>query len=103
MERISPKRMKAAFPDWLPKYRENNVDNHIKFLLQKMSASTLARFIKKIKKNEMPTMKGLTSTSPARYMKNKVPYIKNIIFHNDTLSFKNQKILIKVGDSHSLN
>ena len=73
MERISPKRMKAAFPDWLPKYRENNVDNHIKFLLQKMSASTLARFIKKIKKNEYPAMKGLTSTSPARYMKNKVP------------------------------
>lgn len=73
MERISPKRMKAAFPDWLPKYHENNVDNHIKFLLQKMSASTLARFIKKIKKNEMQAMKGLTSTSPARYMKNKVP------------------------------
>ena len=73
MERITPKRMKAAYSDWLPLYRENNIDNHTKYLLEKMSASTLARFIKKIKKTETSTQKGLTSTSPARYMKNKVP------------------------------
>ncbi len=73
MERITAKRMKAAFNDWLPLYHENDVNNHIKYLLQKMSVSTLARFIKKIKKNEAPIQKGLTSTCPARHMKNKVP------------------------------
>ncbi len=73
MERISPKRMKAAYADWLPLYHENDVNNHVKYLLQKMSASTLARFIKKIKKNDFDSQKGLTSTSPARHMKNKVP------------------------------
>ena len=73
MDRISAKRMKAAFSDWLPKYHENNVDNHIKFLLQKMSPSTLGRFLRKLRKTEAPIQKGLCSTSPARYMKNKVP------------------------------
>ena len=57
----------------LPLYNENNVDNHVKYLLQKMSASTLARFIKKIKNYDTVSPKGLCSTSPARYMKNKVP------------------------------
>jgi len=73
MERISSRRMKAAFTDWLPKYHSNNVDNHIKYLLQKMSSSTLSRFISKLRKLEAPIQKGLCSTSPARYMKNKVP------------------------------
>jgi len=73
MERISPKRAKAAFEEWLPMYHENGVDNHIKYLLQKMSASTLGRFIKIIKKSDTSPTHGLCSTSPARYMKNKVP------------------------------
>lgn len=73
MERITPKRMKVGYSDWLPFYNENNVDNNIKYLLNKMSASTLARFIKKIKKEDLGDEKGICSTSPARYMKNKVP------------------------------
>lgn len=73
MERITAKRMKAALPDWLKYYSTNDVNSHIKYLLNKMSVSTLARFISKIKKLEAPKNKGLCSTSPARYMKNKVP------------------------------
>lgn len=73
MERISARRMKAAFVDWLPVYNENGVDNHIKYLLQKMSTSTLSRFLKKLRNSESPACKGLSSTSPARHMKNKVP------------------------------
>ncbi|MBF0299143.1 MAG: hypothetical protein HQK51_10515 [Oligoflexia bacterium] len=46
MERISSKRMKEAFKDWLPYYSEKSVDGHIKYLLQKMSISTLERFLK---------------------------------------------------------
>ncbi len=65
--------MKAGYDDWLPKYHENDVNNHIKYLLQKMSASTLSRFLKKLRKLETPTQKGLSSTTPATYMKNKVP------------------------------
>ena len=50
MERISARRMKAAFKDWLPKYRQNSVDNHVKYLLQKMSVSTLDRFLGTLRK-----------------------------------------------------
>ncbi len=73
MERISPKRMKAAFKDWLPFYNEEDVTYEVKKLLKEMSVSTLYRFLKKIKKLESFKQKGLCSTSPARYMKNKVP------------------------------
>ena len=72
MEKISAKRMKAAYQDWLPFYHQNNVNNHIKYLLQKMSASTLERLLQKVKGNRS-LIKGLCSTSPARYMKNRVP------------------------------
>lgn len=73
MEKISAKRMKAAFDDWLPLYRENGVDGHVKYLLQKMSVSTLDRFLKILRKSSVHNQKGLSSTSPARHMKNKVP------------------------------
>jgi len=73
MGQMSPKKMKAAYPDWLPFYHENDVTNHIKYLLEKMSASTLGRFIKKNKILEQKKIRGLTSTSPARHMQNKVP------------------------------
>ncbi|MBF0301394.1 MAG: integrase [Oligoflexia bacterium] len=72
MERISAKRMKEALKDWLPYYHENKVDNHIKYLLQKMSITTLERFLKELRVKSTVS-KGLTSTSPARHMKNKVP------------------------------
>lgn len=73
MERISAKRMKAALPEWLPYYHQNEITNHQKFLLNKMSFSTLDRFLKKLRHNYYSSGKGLCSTSPARHMKNKVP------------------------------
>jgi hypothetical protein len=73
MERITPRRMKVAYKDWLPLYIENGVTSNVKLLLNKMSVSTLARFIKKIKVGYSLDQHGLCSTSPARYMKNKVP------------------------------
>ncbi|MBF0360708.1 MAG: hypothetical protein HQK49_06840 [Oligoflexia bacterium] len=72
MERISSKRMKEGFNDWLPYYRENDIDNRTKYLLQKMSISTLERFLKQLRTKSTIT-KGIASTSSARYMKNKVP------------------------------
>jgi len=73
MGHLSAKRMKAAYSDWLKDYHQNQVTNQIKYLLQKMSASTLERFLKIIRKSEEKKMRGLISTSPARYMQNKVP------------------------------
>jgi hypothetical protein len=73
IERITPKRMKAAYLDWLPMYNKNNITNNDKYQLEKMSVSTLARIIKSIKCESLEDKKGLCSTSPARYMKNKVP------------------------------
>jgi len=73
MERISARRMKAAFEDWLPDYHQNNVNPRVKFLLQQMSVSTLDRFLSKLRRKYRNQQKGLSSTSPANYMKNKVP------------------------------
>lgn len=70
MERISPKRMKAALPDWLPKYKD--CPAHLKMQFNKMSATTLDRYLKGVRKSLVPK-KGLATTCPARYMKNKVP------------------------------
>jgi len=71
--KLSVKRMKAAYIDWLPPYNENGVTNNIKFLLQKMSSTTLGRFLKKIRENQEQKSRGLCSTHPAQYMQNKVP------------------------------
>ena len=73
MDRISARRIKAALEDWLPFYHQNGVTNHIKYLLQKMSVSTLERFLVKVRKDKKGSFRGLCSTSPATYMKNKVP------------------------------
>jgi hypothetical protein len=70
MERVSSKRMKAAFKLWLPKYK--NCEPHLKAQLERMSPTTLGRYLKSIRKSETP-IKGLSTTCPARYMKNKVP------------------------------
>ena len=72
MDRISARRMKAALKDWLPYYNRNNVNNHVKILLQEMSASTLDRFLNLLRKRYRSSKKGVSSTSPATYMKNKV-------------------------------
>ena len=73
MDRISARRIKAALNDWPPYYHENGVSHRVKNLLRKMSASTLERFLVKVRKNKKGSLKGLCSTSPATYMKNKVP------------------------------
>lgn len=71
MERISGKRMKAALVDWLPHYEAPGFDRRVKMLLEKMSASTLERFLRKLRGE---ANKGLVTTkSPSRFMKNKVP------------------------------
>lgn len=70
MERVSAKRMKSALSLWLPKYK--NCEPHLKAQLEKMSPTTLGRYLKGIKRSETPG-KGLSTTCPARYMKNKVP------------------------------
>ena len=70
MEKISSKRMKAAMPDWLPKY--TNCPGHLKLQLEKMSATTLGRYLRGIRQS-VTASKGLSTTCPARYMKNKVP------------------------------
>ncbi|MCB0362534.1 MAG: hypothetical protein KDD35_07425, partial [Bdellovibrionales bacterium] len=45
---------------------------HLRLQLTKMSASTLGRYLSEVKISIKAT-KGLSTTSPARYMKNKVP------------------------------
>ncbi len=70
MEKISAVRIKAALPDWLPNYE--SCPPHLKLQLEKMSASTLKRYLKEIRLASLVS-KGLSTTCPAQYMKNKVP------------------------------
>jgi hypothetical protein len=72
MERISSGRMKAALWDWLPYYKINGVTPEIKALLATMSESTLERFLKEIRAN-FKAKRGLSTTYPARFMKNRIP------------------------------
>jgi len=69
MERIHPKRMKAALPLWLPFYRDPEFDLKLKAELLTMSASTIARFLKRGRK----TLKGLSATRKAKFFKYKIP------------------------------
>lgn len=96
IERISAKRLKVAFEDWLPLYHENEVNNHIKFLLQKMSVSTLDRFLSQLRKDSVVS-KGLSSTSPSRFMKNKVP-INTLDSKITSLGFTQADTVAHCGD-----
>jgi hypothetical protein len=69
MERICPKRMKAALPIWLPFYRAPEFDPRLKAQCLAMSASTLERFLKRGRK----TLKGLSATKRAKFFKYKIP------------------------------
>lgn len=69
MERICPKRMKAALPLWLPFYRAPEFDPNLKAQLLKMSPSTIERFLKRGRK----TLKGLSGTKRAKFFKYKIP------------------------------
>lgn len=69
MERICPKRMKAAMPLWLPFYRSPGFDPKLKSEILQMSASTIERFLKRGRK----TLKGLSATKRAKFFKYKIP------------------------------
>lgn len=69
MERICPKRMKAALPIWVPFYRDPEFDLRLKGELLKMSASTIGRYIRRGCK----TLKGLSATRKNKFFKYKIP------------------------------
>ena len=72
MQRLSPRRMHAALPEWLPYFSKEKCPSHLRPLLLEMSVSTLGRFLKEIR-GSLETKKGISTTCPARFMKNKVP------------------------------
>ena len=75
MERISGKRMKAAYPDWLPYYKQPEFTTQVRMLLERMSPATLERFLRRFR-GDAKASKGLSLTPegcPSRYMKNKIP------------------------------
>lgn len=49
MERISGRRMKAAYPDWLPFYKHPEFTPQVRLMLERMSAATLERLLSKIR------------------------------------------------------
>jgi IS30 family transposase len=69
MERIHPKRVKAALPIWIPFYRDPEFDPNLKFQLLKMSASTIERFLKKGRK----VIKGLSLTRRSKFFRYRIP------------------------------
>jgi len=69
MERICPKRMKAALPIWLPFYRDPEFNPHLRAQLLAMSASTIGRFIQRGCK----TLRGLSATRKAKFFRYKIP------------------------------
>jgi hypothetical protein len=69
MERICPKRMKAALSIWLPFYRAPEFDPRLKGQCLAMSASTLARFLQRGRK----PLKGLSATQRSKFFKYKIP------------------------------
>jgi len=72
MERMSAPRMKAAFRDWFPFNDDPEFTPQIQLMLERMSVSTLERFLRLLR-GELRANKGLSTTCPARYMKNRVP------------------------------
>jgi hypothetical protein len=72
MERVNSRRMKAALPEWLKFYQPEDFTSQLRLALEQISAATLERFLRSIRRTLAGT-KGLSSTSPARFMKNKIP------------------------------
>ncbi len=73
MERISARRMKEAYSDWLHLYLNPEFTQPLRFMVDQMSISTLERILRQIRGNEKIS-KGLSTTKcPARFMKNKIP------------------------------
>lgn len=69
MERIHPKRVKAALPMWIPFYRDPEFDPNLKFQILKMSASTIERFLNRGRK----VIKGLSLTRRSKFFRYKIP------------------------------
>jgi hypothetical protein len=69
MERIHPKRMKAAMPIWLPFYRDPEFDPNLKSQLLKMSASTIERFLVRGRKR----VKGMSLTRRNKFFRYRIP------------------------------
>lgn len=69
MERIHPKRVKAALPLWIPFYRDPEFDPNLKFQILKMSASTIERFLNRGRK----VIKGLSLTRRSKFFRYKIP------------------------------
>jgi hypothetical protein len=69
MERIHPKRIKAAIPIWLPFYRDPEFDPNLKFQILNMSASTIERFLNRGRK----VIKGLSLTRRSKFFRYKIP------------------------------
>ena len=61
MERLSAKRMKAALPDWLPRYKA--CPAHLRTQIEKMSASTLDRYLRELRAS-LVTSKGFEYNKP---------------------------------------
>ena len=58
MERIHPKRVRAALPIWIPFYRDPEFDPNLKYQILKMSASTIERFLNRGRKISDLTPRG---------------------------------------------
>lgn len=69
MERINPKRMKAALPLWLPFYRDPEFTLELRRQAEAMSATTIERFLKRGRK----VIKGLSLTRRAKFFRYKIP------------------------------
>lgn len=69
MERICPKRMKAALEHWLPFYRHPEFNLALRNQALEMSPSTIERFINRGKKS----VKGLSATRKNKFFKYKIP------------------------------
>jgi hypothetical protein len=69
MEKIHPKRMKAAMPIWLPFYRDPEFDPNLKYQVLKMSASTIERFLIRGQKR----VKGMSLTRKSKFFHYKIP------------------------------
>jgi hypothetical protein len=69
MERIHPVRMKSALPLWLPFYRNPAFSDAFREQILAMSASTIARFIKRGRRE----LRGMSLTKRSKFFKYRIP------------------------------
>lgn len=99
MQRLSPRRMHAALPEWMPFFSQEKCSPHLRSLILEMSVSTLSRFLKEIR-GTLETRKGISTTCPARFMKNKVPLFLDTLDRKiDRPGFTQSDTVAHCGDS----